>query len=111
MIFSILLIDRPGTAELRVQLRPEHRAYLAQLSERMAFAGPLTSDDGGTVIGSLLAIDFPDRAAVSAWLKDEPFTKAGVYEEPLIYIFNNMWAQKVGFPPAQIIAKWTTNQC
>jgi len=101
MIFAILLIDRPGTADLRIQIRPEHRAYLAQLSDRMAFAGPLTSEDGQTVVGSLLAIDFPSRAAVDAWLKDEPYTKAGVYEKSIIHVFNNMWEQKAGFPPAK----------
>ncbi len=99
MIYVILLMDRPGTADLRVQVRPEHRAYLAQLADRMAFAGPLTSEDGQTTLGSLLAIDFPNRAAVDAWLKDEPFTKAGVYEAPVVHVFNNMWPQKVGFPP------------
>ncbi|MDH6504247.1 YciI family protein [Polynucleobacter sphagniphilus] len=99
MIYVILLMDRPGTADLRVQVRPEHRAYLAQLADRMAFAGPLTSEDGQTTVGSLLAIDFPSRAAVDAWLKDEPFTKAGGYEAPVVHVFNNMWPQKVGFPP------------
>jgi uncharacterized protein YciI len=101
MIFAILLMDRPGTADLRIQIRPEHRAYLSQLSDRMAFAGPLTSEDGQTVVGSLLAIDFPSRAAVDAWLKDEPYTKAGVYEKSIIHVFNNMWEQKAGFPPAK----------
>ena len=48
MIFAILLMDRPGTADLRVKVRPEHRAYLGQQAERMAFAGPLTSEDGQT---------------------------------------------------------------
>ena len=101
MIFAILLMDKPGTAELRMQVRPEHRAYLAKMSDRMAFAGPLTSEDGQTIVGSLLAIDFPSRADVDAWLKDEPFTKAGVYEQPMIHVFNNSWEQKVGFPPAK----------
>ena len=100
MIFAILLMDRPGTAELRQQHRPEHRAYLAKLSDRMAFAGPLTSEDGQTTVGSLLAMDFPSRADLDTWLQDEPFTKAGVYEKPIIHVFNNKWAQKVGFPPA-----------
>ena len=98
MIFAILLMDRPGTAQLRIEVRPEHRAYLAKQAERMAFAGPLTSEDGKTVIGSLLGMDFPSRADVDTWLKDEPFTKAGVYEKPIIHVFNNMWEQKVGFP-------------
>ena len=101
MIFAILLMDRPGTADLRAKIRPEHRAYLAKRSEQMAFTGPLTSEDGATTLGSLIVMDFPTRADVDAWLKDEPFTKAGVYEKPIIHVFNNMWAQKVGFPPAQ----------
>jgi len=100
MIFTMLLMDRPGTADLRVQVRPEHRAYLAKMADRMAFAGPLTSEDGKTTLGSLIAIDFPSRTDVDAWLKDEPYTKAGVYEKPIINVFNNMWTQKVGFPPS-----------
>ena len=100
MIFAILLMDRPGTADLRAKIRPEHRAYLAKRSEQMAFAGPLTSEDGATTLGSLIVMDFPTRADVDAWLKDEPYTKAGVYEKPIINVFNNMWTQKVGFPPA-----------
>ena len=51
MIFTMLLMDRPGTADLRVQVRPEHRAYLAKMADRMAFAGPLTSEDGKTTLG------------------------------------------------------------
>ena len=99
MIFAILLIDRPGTAELRIQVRPEHRAYLGKLADKMAFAGPLTSEDGKTTVGSLLVMDFPSKADVEAWLSNEPFTKAGVYEKPVIHAFSNMWEQKVGFPP------------
>ena len=63
--------------------------------------GPLTSEDGQTTVGSLLAMDFPSRADLDAWLQDEPFTKAGVYEKPIIHDFNNKWAQKVGFPPVE----------
>jgi uncharacterized protein YciI len=101
MIFTMLLMDRPGTADLRIQVRPEHRAYLAKMADRIAFAGPLTSEDGKTTLGSLIAMDFPSMADVDAWLIDEPYTKAGLYERPIINVFNNMWAQKAGFPPAQ----------
>ena len=101
MIFTMLLMDRPGTTDLRIQVRPEHRAYLAKMADRIAFAGPLTSEDGKTTLGSLIAMDFPSMADVDAWLIDEPYTKAGLYERPIINVFNNMWAQKAGFPPAQ----------
>jgi uncharacterized protein YciI len=46
-------------------------------------------------------MDFPSKADVEAWLADEPFTKTGVYEKPVIHVFNNSWQQQVGFPPAK----------
>lgn len=99
MIYLFRLIDRPDGTALRLRLRPEHKAYLARVAERIAFAGPLTHDDGVTMIGSVLAIDFPDRAAATAWLADEPFTRAGLYAGVEVHAFVNLWPQKAGFPP------------
>ncbi len=100
MIFVFHLIDRPGAGELRQRVRPEHKTYLAAVAERIAFAGPLTEDDGQTMIGSLLAIDFENRAAAERWAADEPFTKAGLYQTVSVLPFTNLWPQKAGFPPA-----------
>ena len=100
MIFVFHLLDRPGAGELRQRVRPEHKAYLARVADRMAFAGPLLADDGQTMIGSLLAIDFPDRAAAERWQREEPFTLAGLYAQVSVYPFQNLWPQRVGFAPA-----------
>ncbi|MDO9356244.1 MAG: YciI family protein [Solirubrobacteraceae bacterium] len=98
MLFAFHLIDRPDGAALRQRVRPEHKAYLAQVADRIAFAGPLLDDDGETMLGSLLVIDFPDRAAAFAWQLDEPFTRAGLYASSQVHVFRNLWAQRVGFP-------------
>jgi uncharacterized protein YciI len=100
VIFVFHLLDRPDAGELRQRIRPQHKEYLAQVADRIAFAGPLLADDGQTMIGSLLAIDFPDRAAAERWQADEPFTRAGVYERVSVLPFANLWPQKAGFPPA-----------
>ena len=100
MIFSFILIDKPDAGDLRQRIRPEHKAYLAVVAERMAFAGPLVADDGQTMLGSLLAIDFPSRDAAHAWLADEPFTRAGLYASVTIHAFVNLWPQRAGFAPA-----------
>lgn len=100
MIYVFRLLDRPDGAALRQRVRPEHKAYLARVAERIAFAGPLTHDDGVSMIGSLLAIDFPNREAAMAWLADEPFTRAGLYAGVEVQAFVNLWPQKAGFPPA-----------
>jgi uncharacterized protein YciI len=99
MLFTFILIDKPDHGVLRQRVRPEHKAYLGQVAERMAFAGPFVHDDGQTMLGSLLVIDFPTRDAAHAWLAEEPFTKAGLYASTTIHAFVNLWPQKAGFPP------------
>ena len=98
MIFTFILMDKPNSAELRQSMRPQHKAYLAAAADRIAFAGPFTSDDGQTMIGSLLAIDFASREAAMEWLKAEPFTQAGLYASASVQPFLNLWPQKTGFP-------------
>ena len=99
MIYVFHLRDHPGSGALRQRVRPEHKAYLAQVAGQIAFAGPLLADDGSTMTGSLLAIDFPSRDAALQWLADEPFTRAGLYATSTVDAFQNLWPQKVGFPP------------
>ena len=100
MLFVFHLLDRAGAAALRAEVRPRHKEYLARVADRIAFAGPLVADDGATMIGSLLAIEFSDRAAAQAWLAAEPFTRAGLYAGVEIHAFANLWPQRAGFPPA-----------
>jgi uncharacterized protein YciI len=99
MIYTFLLLDKPGAAALRERVRPEHKAYLAAAAARIAFAGPLTHDDGETMLGSLLAIDFESRDAAHRWLADEPFHRAGLYASTTVHAFVNLWPQRAGWPP------------
>jgi uncharacterized protein len=100
MLYTFVLLDRPDGAALRQRVRPEHKAWLAGVGDRIAFAGPLTTDDGRSMIGSLLVIDFASREAAQAWLANEPFTRAGLYASTSVHAFANLWPQKAGFPPA-----------
>jgi uncharacterized protein YciI len=100
MLFVFMLGDRPDGAAIRTRVRPEHKDYLGAMADRIAFAGPLIGDDGNGMIGSLLVIDFPDRAAAMEWLAQEPFTRAGLYASVQVHAFINLWPQKVGFPAA-----------
>lgn len=96
MLYVFLLVDRADAAELRALHRPAHKAYLASVAERICVAGPLLSDDGLTMTGSLLVIDFDDRAAAAAWLRDEPFTRAGVYARHELHAWQSLWPQRSG---------------
>lgn len=99
MLFAFILIDKPGAVDLRLRVRPEHKIYLAEAADRIAVAGPFTHDDGTTMLGSLLVIDFASRDQAHDWLANEPFMKAGLYASTTVHAFVNLWPQKAGFPP------------
>lgn len=98
MLYSFVLIDRPEAEALRQSTRPAHRAYLAEVQDRIAFAGPLFADDGATVMGSLLVIDFDSRERAQAWLAQEPFMVVGLFGNVAVHAFTNLWPQRAGFP-------------
>lgn len=100
MLYTFILLDKPGALALRQQVRPEHKAYLGAVADRIALAGPFLSDDGQAMVGSLLVIDFPSREAAMDWLAAEPFTRAGLYASTSVHAFQNLWPQRAGFPPA-----------
>lgn len=80
MLFCILCTDGPGSPAARAQRRGAHLDYLNALGPQLAAAGATMSDDGATMTGSLLIVDMPDREAADAWVRNEPFNKAGVFE-------------------------------
>lgn len=43
--------------------------------------GAALLDDSGRMIGSLMVVDYPDRAAVDAWLAEEPYITEKVWEK------------------------------
>jgi uncharacterized protein YciI len=101
MLFAIICHDGPRAPGLRPQWYAQHKAYVAQAAERIAFAGPFLTEAGGAPKGSMLVMEFAGRQAVDAWLKEEPFNSHGVYASVQVEIFANYWPQKVGFPPPQ----------
>ena len=98
MLFAFILIDRPDSQALRQQHRPTHKLYLGQVAQQIAFAGPLHADDGTTMVGSLLVLEFPSIEAARGWLSEEPFTRVGLYARTEVFPFSNLWPQKAGFP-------------
>lgn len=94
MQFVFFMLDAPGMATRRTELRTSHQQYLAGEADRFFAAGPLWTDDGTQMIGSILIMDWPDRRSAAAWLQDEPFTANGVYGYINIKGYTNLWPKK-----------------
>jgi uncharacterized protein len=80
--FLMFATGKPGMTETRQGLLEDHRAYFRDNGylERFVFRGPLQSDDGSEWLGSAMAIQLPDRAAVDEMLAGEPYVCAGLYD-------------------------------
>ena len=80
-LFVCECIDGPDAAALRPTVAAEHHAYQGSIIDRYIAHGPLRSDDGKGLVGSLFLIEAPDRAAAEKIVADEPMTGAEVFSE------------------------------
>ncbi|MDH3315747.1 MAG: YciI family protein [Gammaproteobacteria bacterium] len=96
MLFVVYVLDKPGTGKQRLALKPAQYEHLGKVENRMVTGGPLLAEDGETMIGSLLIIDLPDRAAAESWLAEAPFTQGGVFGEATIYPYKHNWPRAEG---------------
>lgn len=82
-LFCILAHDKPDAAApaRRQAARGAHfhRARLAVDRGQVHFAGSMLAEDG-TMRTSILIVDFPTRAALDAWLAEEPYVLNGAWE-------------------------------
>ena len=63
----------------RMEVRPRHMENMARMAEHVLCAGGLL-DEEGKMKGSALVMEFPDRAALDAYLANEPYVVEGVWQ-------------------------------
>ena len=90
MLFAIHAVDRAGALPTRLANYDAHKTFLSDTSPygvKIVMSGPLVSDDGATMIGSLFLIEAPGRNEVEAFNRADPFAAAGIWEKVTITAF------------------------
>lgn len=91
---QFVVIARDGTdAEAlgrRMAAREAHLANMKKLKTEghYVIGGPFLNDEE-MMIGSLLIVDFSDRAGVDNWLANDPYTKGNVWQNIEVLPFRN----------------------
>ena len=80
MQFIITAHDGENMLDKRMTVRPRHLEGMAKLGKHIVLAGGLL-DDEGKMKGSILILDFEDRAALDDYLKNEPYVVEHVWEK------------------------------
>ena len=92
MDFFVYSRDAVDTAELRDDqaLLEEHWSYMDRFAESMIARGPTLDTDRENATGSLHVLALPSVGAVRDFVALEPNNRAGVYEEHLVWRFENL---------------------
>ncbi len=87
MQFMIKAYDGEGMLEKRMEVRPLHLEGMKKLGKHIVCAGGLLDDDG-RMKGSVLIVDFLDRAALEEYLSREPYVTEHVWNNVEIEMMN-----------------------
>ena len=85
MLFAIICQDKPDSEALRKSTRADHLAYIGDFDVRLA--GPLLSDDGEVMQGSLIILEAADLGAAQAFAAADPYKAAGLFADVSIRPF------------------------
>jgi uncharacterized protein YciI len=90
MDFLVIAMDGTddGAPARRAAVRDDHLAGIKKLKEQGHFvSGGAVLDDDGNMIGSVVVLDLPDRAAVEKCVAEDPYTKGNVWQDVTIRPF------------------------
>ncbi|MEM7003563.1 MAG: YciI family protein [Pseudomonadota bacterium] len=88
MLYVLICEDKPDSEPLRKATRDAHLAYLQDYDVRLA--GPMLSDDGEHMIGSVLMVEVADRAGAEAFAASDPYNLAGLFANVTIRAFRQV---------------------
>ena len=94
MLFVLICTDKPNATALRADTRQRHLAYIDAHKDQVKIAGPFTSDDGQTMLGSMIIIEAADAAAARTFAANDPYALAGLFQSVEI----KPWRWLIGAP-------------
>ncbi len=90
MKYVLICEDRKDSLEVRLGNRDRHLAYLGELGDRVSLAGPMLSDDGESMVGSVLIIEADSAAEIQTIADNDPYALAGLFEQVTIRPFRQV---------------------
>ncbi|SFO36278.1 hypothetical protein SAMN04488056_10517 [Cohaesibacter marisflavi] len=93
MYFIVNCTDKKGALNIRKANRDAHLEFAHANADTIKVGGPVLSDEG-EMIGSCLICEVEDKAALDAFLAQDPYAKAGLFES----VTSQPWKWVLGKP-------------
>jgi uncharacterized protein YciI len=91
-IFALYCVDKPNSLELRMATREAHLEYVRSVGERLLMAGPLL-DAAEAPAGSVLFVEAENLAAAQAFAAEDPYAKAGLFQNVTVTGFRPVFGK------------------
>lgn len=91
MRFIVHCLDKPDSQDLRMATRSAHLEYIDASGIEVVMAGPLLSDDGTTMLGSLFVLEAESLEDVRRFAEQDPYRKAGLFQTVNIHPFRKVF--------------------
>jgi len=88
--YVLICEDRKDSLDVRLANRDDHLAYIGTLGDRVSLAGPMLSDDGESMIGSVLIIEADSAEEIRTVADSDPYALAGLFERVTIRPFRQV---------------------
>ena len=89
MTYLITCIDKKDSLNLRLVTREEHIKHLKRIKKKLILAGPIL-DQNQNPKGTVLVLDFNNIEEVNKFLKNDPYSKEGLFKEVNITEFKKV---------------------
>ena len=80
MHFVVIGTDAPASMPHRTASLADHRRYVDDWAGSIVLSGPLLADDSDMRTGQFYVLEVTDRSVAEAFINEDPFTKAGVFD-------------------------------
>jgi uncharacterized protein YciI len=90
MLYVLFCEDKPDSEPLRLANRDRHLTWVSTKVEQIRLAGPMLSDDGEHMIGSMFILDADSADAVRAFNAEDPYTLAGLWGNVIVRPFRQV---------------------
>ncbi len=90
MLYVLFCEDKPDSEGLRLTNRKSHLDWVGGKTDQIRLAGPMFSDDGQHMVGSMFILEADSVEAVRAFNGDDPYTLAGLWGNVIVHPFRQV---------------------
>ena len=90
MLYVLFCEDKPHSEPLRLANRENHLGWVGTRSEQIRLAGPMLSDDGEHMVGSMFILEADSLDAARAFNAEDPYTLAGLWGSVIVHPFRQV---------------------